>query len=51
MAQDWQADEADVDAVLAARQSDPFAVLGPHKTAGRLGDPRLRALRRQVSAR
>jgi 1,4-alpha-glucan branching enzyme len=32
MTQDWQADEADVDAVLAARQSDPFAVLGPHKT-------------------
>src|ERR1700736_6426718 len=32
MIQDWQADEADVDAVLAARQSDPFAVLGPHET-------------------
>src|ERR1700733_7509909 len=32
MVQDWQADEADVDAVLAARQSDPFAVLGPHET-------------------
>ncbi len=32
MAQDWQADESDVDAVLAARQSDPFAVLGPHET-------------------
>ncbi|MGA2795261.1 MAG: 1,4-alpha-glucan branching enzyme, partial [Roseiarcus sp.] len=33
MAQDWRADEADVDAVLAARQDDPFAVLGPHQTA------------------
>src|ERR1700683_4914134 len=32
MAQDWQADEGDVDAVLAARQGDPFAVLGPHQT-------------------
>jgi 1,4-alpha-glucan branching enzyme len=32
MAQGWQADEDDVDAVLAARQSDPFAVLGPHQT-------------------
>ena len=33
MAQDWQANEPDVDAVLAARQSDPFAVLGPHETS------------------
>src|SRR5580704_712713 len=32
MAQDWQADEADVDAVLAARQGDPFKVLGPHES-------------------
>src|ERR1700733_4331258 len=33
MAKGWQADEVDVEAVLAARQSDPFAVLGPHQTA------------------
>ena len=26
-------DEADVEAMLAARQDDPFAVLGPHQTA------------------
>jgi 1,4-alpha-glucan branching enzyme len=32
MAQHWQADEGEIDAVLAARQSDPFAVLGPHET-------------------
>jgi 1,4-alpha-glucan branching enzyme len=32
MANDWRASEADVDAVLAARQNDPFAVLGPHQT-------------------
>jgi hypothetical protein len=32
MTQDGQADESDVDAVLAARQSDPFAVLGLHET-------------------
>jgi 1,4-alpha-glucan branching enzyme len=32
MAKDWRAEEADVDAVLAARQGDPFAVLGPHET-------------------
>jgi 1,4-alpha-glucan branching enzyme len=31
MVKGWQADESDVDAVLAARQSDPFAVLGPHQ--------------------
>jgi 1,4-alpha-glucan branching enzyme len=29
----WRASQADVDAVLAARQDDPFAVLGPHETA------------------
>jgi len=34
MVEDWQAGEADVDAVLAARQSDPFAVLGRIETAG-----------------
>jgi 1,4-alpha-glucan branching enzyme len=32
MAETWRAQEADVDAVLAARQQDPFAVLGPHET-------------------
>jgi 1,4-alpha-glucan branching enzyme len=32
MTENWRADEADVDAVLAARQRDPFAVLGPHET-------------------
>jgi 1,4-alpha-glucan branching enzyme len=30
---DWRAQKADVDAVLAARQDDPFAVLGPHEFA------------------
>ena len=34
MAKDWRAAEADVEAVLAARQSDPFAVLGPHEVPG-----------------
>jgi 1,4-alpha-glucan branching enzyme len=33
MGGDWRAQQADVDAVLAARQDDPFAVLGPHETA------------------
>ena len=33
MASDWQAREEDVEAVLAARQADPFAVLGPHQCA------------------
>jgi 1,4-alpha-glucan branching enzyme len=33
MGQDWRADEADVEAVLAARQGDPFSVLGPHLTS------------------
>jgi 1,4-alpha-glucan branching enzyme len=31
MASDWHAREEDVEAVLAARQKDPFAVLGPHQ--------------------
>ncbi|MGD0723584.1 MAG: 1,4-alpha-glucan branching protein GlgB [Roseiarcus sp.] len=34
MIESWQADEAEVDAILAARQGDPFAVLGPHETPG-----------------
>ncbi len=29
----WRAAEDDVAAILAARHADPFAVLGPHKTA------------------
>ena len=33
MASNWQASEEDVEAVLAARQKDPFAVLGPHQCA------------------
>ena len=28
----WQAQEADVAAMAAARQKDPFAILGPHLT-------------------
>jgi 1,4-alpha-glucan branching enzyme len=33
MAESWRARQIDVDAVLASRQDDPFAVLGPHETA------------------
>ena len=32
MSENWRAQEDDVDAMLAARQEDPFAVLGPHLT-------------------
>jgi 1,4-alpha-glucan branching enzyme len=32
MAEKWRAREEDVDAIAAARQKDPFAVLGPHLT-------------------
>ena len=32
MAEKWRAREEDVDAIAAARQQDPFAVLGPHLT-------------------
>jgi 1,4-alpha-glucan branching enzyme len=28
----WQADKDDIDALLAARHADPFALLGPHAT-------------------
>src|ERR1700761_8821271 len=28
----WRARDQDLDAIAAARHSDPFAVLGPHKT-------------------
>ena len=33
MLKNWRAKEEDVDAIAAARQKDPFAVLGPHLTA------------------
>jgi 1,4-alpha-glucan branching enzyme len=32
MAESWRAREEDVDAIAAARENDPFAVLGPHLT-------------------
>ena len=32
MLENWRAKEEDVDAIAAARQKDPFAVLGPHLT-------------------
>ncbi|MGD1036187.1 MAG: 1,4-alpha-glucan branching protein GlgB [Roseiarcus sp.] len=32
MLENWRAKDEDVDAIAAARQSDPFAVLGPHLT-------------------
>jgi 1,4-alpha-glucan branching enzyme len=32
MAENWRAREEDVDAIAAAREDDPFAVLGPHLT-------------------
>ena len=34
MAENWRAREEDVDAIAAAREEDPFAVLGPHLTQG-----------------
>src|SRR5579863_8026588 len=30
--EDWRASDADIEAIAAARQPDPFAVLGPHLT-------------------
>ena len=33
MGEDWKAREQDLDAIAAARNADPFAVLGPHKTS------------------
>ena len=33
MGEGWKAREQDLDAIAAARNSDPFAVLGPHQTA------------------
>ncbi len=30
--EDWRAREQDLDAIAAARNADPFAVLGPHRT-------------------
>jgi 1,4-alpha-glucan branching enzyme len=32
----WQASDSDVEAIVAARHGDPFAVLGPHRTASGL---------------
>ena len=32
MAESWRAREGDVDAIAAAREDDPFAILGPHLT-------------------
>src|ERR1700679_3056085 len=31
--EDWKAREQDLDAIAAARNADPFAVLGPHQTS------------------
>ena len=45
MAETWRADEADIDALAAARHPDPFAFMGPHLTPAGLGDPGLRARR------
>ena len=33
MVEEWRARDQDLDAIAAARNSDPFAVLGPHQTA------------------
>ena len=33
MGEEWRARDQDLDAIAAARHSDPFAVLGPHQTA------------------
>ena len=33
MLENWRAKTGDVDAIAAARQKDPFAVLGPHLAA------------------
>ena len=33
MGEEWRARDEDLDAIAAARSSDPFAVLGPHQTA------------------
>ena len=33
MGEEWRARDEDLDAIAAARESDPFAVLGPHLTA------------------
>jgi 1,4-alpha-glucan branching enzyme len=36
MTQPWRAPQAEIDALLAARHGDPFAVLGPHPVEGGL---------------
>ena len=33
MGEEWRARDQDLDAISAARNSDPFGVLGPHRTA------------------
>ena len=33
MGEEWRARDEDLDAIAAARNSDPFALLGPHQTA------------------
>ena len=33
MGEEWRARDEALDAIAAARKSDPFAVLGPHQTA------------------
>src|SRR5579863_2346684 len=33
MGEEWRARDESLDAIAAARESDPFAVLGPHQTA------------------
>ena len=33
MGEDWKAREQDLDAIAGARNTDPFAVLGPHQTS------------------
>ena len=34
MDQGWRASDSDIEAIAASRHGDPFAVLGPHLTAG-----------------
>ena len=46
---DWKTDDAEVEAIVAGRHDDPFAVLGLHRKAGKLGRARLRSRRRRAS--
>ena len=43
MGEEWRAGDEALDAIAAARKSDPFAVLGPHQTAAGMGHPGVRA--------